>query len=59
VALVGSRCGPFVPAVELLASGRIDVAPLIQARYPLADGVRAFDHAARPGTLKVLVDPTV
>lgn len=58
VTLVGSRCGPFAPALELLASGRIDVAPLIQARYPLADGVAAFAHAARPGTLKVLIDPT-
>ncbi len=48
VTLVGSRCGPFAPALELLASGRIDVEPLIQARYPLADGVAAFERAARP-----------
>jgi threonine dehydrogenase-like Zn-dependent dehydrogenase len=58
VTVVGSRCGPFAPALELLASGRIDVRPLIQARYPLADGLAAFDHAARSGVLKVLVDPT-
>jgi len=55
---VGSRCGPFPQALDLLASGRIDVAPLIQARYPLADGVAALDHAGRSGTLKVLIDPT-
>jgi threonine dehydrogenase-like Zn-dependent dehydrogenase len=58
ITLVGSRCGPFAPALELLASGRIDVTPLIQARYQLADGVAAFEHAARPGTLKVLVNAT-
>ena len=58
VTLVGSRCGPFAPALELLASGRMEVCPLIQARYPLADGLAAFDHAARRGVLKVLVDPT-
>jgi threonine dehydrogenase-like Zn-dependent dehydrogenase len=57
VTLVGSRCGPFAPALELLSSGRIDVLPLIQASYPLADGVAAFEHAARPGVLKVLIDP--
>ena len=58
VTLVGSRCGPFAPALELLAQGRVDVAPLVQARYALAEGVAAFDHAARPGVLKVLlIDP--
>jgi threonine dehydrogenase-like Zn-dependent dehydrogenase len=58
VTLVGSRCGPFAPALELLASGGINVRPLIHAHYALADGLAAFDHAVRPGVLKVLVDPT-
>jgi hypothetical protein len=35
----------------------VRVAPLIEARYPLDDGVAAFAHAARPGALKVLIDP--
>lgn len=56
ITLVGSRCGPFAPALELLAAGRVDPRPLVAARYPLEDAVAAFDHAARPGTLKVLVD---
>jgi threonine dehydrogenase-like Zn-dependent dehydrogenase len=56
ITLVGSRCGPFAPAVELLASGRIAVEPLVVARYGLDDGVRALEHAGRRGTLKVLVD---
>jgi threonine dehydrogenase-like Zn-dependent dehydrogenase len=56
ITLVGSRCGPFAPALELLASGAVDPRPLIDARYPLSDAVAAFDHAARPGTLKILVD---
>ena len=55
--LVGSRCGPMDKAVALLAEGRIDVAPLVHARYPLAAAVDAFAHAARPGTLKVLLEP--
>jgi threonine dehydrogenase-like Zn-dependent dehydrogenase len=56
--LVGSRCGPFAPAVQLLAEGRVDVKPLIHARYPLGDAVSAFEHAQRPGVLKVLLEIT-
>ncbi|HET7295532.1 MAG TPA: alcohol dehydrogenase catalytic domain-containing protein [Gemmatimonadales bacterium] len=54
--LVGSRCGPFAPALRLLAERRVAVEPLIHARYPLRDGVKAFEHAQRPGALKVLVE---
>ena len=57
IVLVGSRCGPFGPALRLLASGAIDPTPLIVARYPLSKGLTAFDHAARPGALKVLLEP--
>ena len=56
ITLVGSRCGPFEPALALLASGRVDPRALVEARYPLAEAVAAFEHAARPGALKVLVD---
>jgi threonine dehydrogenase-like Zn-dependent dehydrogenase len=54
--LVGSRCGPFDKALALLAAGRVDVAPLVQARYPLERAQDAFDHAQRPGMLKVLFE---
>lgn len=54
--LIGSRCGPFPKALELLARQAVDVAPLIQARYPLERALDAFDHAQRPGTMKVLFD---
>jgi threonine dehydrogenase-like Zn-dependent dehydrogenase len=56
ITIVGSRCGPFAPALELLAAGRVDPRPLVEARYPLADAVAAFEHAARHGTLKILVE---
>jgi threonine dehydrogenase-like Zn-dependent dehydrogenase len=56
ITLVGSRCGPFGPALGLLADGRIDVAGLVHARHPLSDALAAFERAARPGVLKVLVD---
>ena len=54
--LVGSRCGPFAPALRLLEEQRVAVEPLIQARYALSDGLVAFAHAQRPGVLKVLLD---
>ena len=56
ITLVGSRCGPFQPALELLSSGQIEVADLIAARYPLTEGLKAFEVAAQPGALKVQVD---
>jgi alcohol dehydrogenase len=55
--LVGSRCGPFAPALRLLSRGLIDTAPLIEATYPLREGVAALEHAARPSALKVLLRP--
>jgi threonine dehydrogenase-like Zn-dependent dehydrogenase len=54
--LVGSRCGPFAPALDALSRGTVDVAGLVHARYPLQEAVAAFAHATRPGVLKVLVD---
>jgi threonine dehydrogenase-like Zn-dependent dehydrogenase len=57
ITLVGSRCGPFAPALRALSDGSVDVAPLIAARHSLADGVGALGAAAAPGALKVLIEP--
>jgi threonine dehydrogenase-like Zn-dependent dehydrogenase len=57
VTVVGSRCGPFAPAVRLLADGKIQVSPLVEAEYPLEDAPAAFEHAARPGARKILLRP--
>jgi alcohol dehydrogenase len=56
ITVIGSRCGRFEAALPLLESGAVDPAALITARYPLKDAARAFEHAARRGTLKVLLD---
>ncbi|MRG97750.1 alcohol dehydrogenase catalytic domain-containing protein [Polyangium spumosum] len=57
IKIVGSRCGDFQRAIDVLARGQVDPRPLICARYPLADAERAFSRAAEPGALKVLVVP--
>ena len=53
---VGSRCGPFAPALEALASHEIDVAALVSDRMPLSRGDDALRRAAEPGILKVLLE---
>ncbi len=55
ISLIGSRCGRFDKALALLATGQVEVEPLIAAEYPLVEGVAAMQHAARAGTLKVLL----
>jgi len=56
IQVLGSRCGPFAPALEALAAGRVCVGELVHDRFPLADGARALERAAEPGVLKVLID---
>jgi threonine dehydrogenase-like Zn-dependent dehydrogenase len=56
ITLIGSRCGPFAPALQLLATGQVDVKPLIHAHYPLSEGLAAFELAQKRGVLKVLLE---
>ena len=53
--IVGSRCGPFAPALRLLASGAVDPRPLLTARLPLSRGVEALARAERE--VKVVLEP--
>jgi threonine dehydrogenase-like Zn-dependent dehydrogenase len=55
--IVGSRCGPFEPALRLLEKREVDPSPLIVAEFKLAEALEAFERAAQPGMLKVLVMP--
>ena len=57
ITMIGSRCGSFEPALKLLAESRVDPLPLVEATFPLEKGVNAFELAARPGVLKVLIKP--
>jgi threonine dehydrogenase-like Zn-dependent dehydrogenase len=55
--VIGSRCGPFAPALRLLARNQVNVQALIDGEYALAEGLAAFDHAAQPGVRKILLRP--
>jgi threonine dehydrogenase-like Zn-dependent dehydrogenase len=54
--LIGSRCGPFAPAIRLLQQRLVDVRPLIHATFPLEQGLKAFEVAKKSPTLKVLFE---
>ena len=53
--VIGSRCGPFAPALALLRSGRVDPRPLISRVFDLRDAGEAIHYAQRPGVMKVLL----
>jgi len=55
ITLVGSRCGRFEPALELLERGAIDVESMIAGREPLSKAPEAFALAAQRGNLKILL----
>ncbi|HLO51970.1 MAG TPA: alcohol dehydrogenase catalytic domain-containing protein [Kamptonema sp.] len=56
ITLIGSRCGPFLPALQLLAQNQVNVKHLIHSWYPLDEGLSAFEKAQSPGVLKVLLE---
>jgi 2-desacetyl-2-hydroxyethyl bacteriochlorophyllide A dehydrogenase len=55
ITIVGSRCGPFAPALRLLERGEVDPTVLIAERYPLRRALEAYETAKKPGMLKVLL----
>ncbi|HEX9423282.1 MAG TPA: alcohol dehydrogenase catalytic domain-containing protein, partial [Pyrinomonadaceae bacterium] len=57
ISIVGSRCGRFQPALDLLNKGAIDIDSLISEEYPLSRGVHAMERARRKGVLKVFLRP--
>ena len=56
IRVVGSRCGRFAPALDLLARRAVDVTPLVSEIFPLGRAMEAMEVAKTAGTLKVLLD---
>jgi alcohol dehydrogenase len=57
ITLIGSRCGRFEPAIQLLASGKVRVDRMISDQFPLDRAKEAFARAAAKGVLKILLGP--
>ncbi|MBN2468796.1 MAG: alcohol dehydrogenase catalytic domain-containing protein [Deltaproteobacteria bacterium] len=56
ITIIGSRCGPFRPAIRLLEKNTIDVLSLISERFPLGKAPQAIQAALGKQTIKVLID---
>ena len=55
--IIGSRCGPFEPALRLMELLQVDPTVLIADEFKLDDALKAFERAAETGVLKVLLQP--
>ena len=53
--IIGSRCGLFEPALNLLSQGFVDPQPMIAKTFDFDKILDAFDFASKPETLKVLI----
>lgn len=57
ITIIGSRCGPFRTAIEMLQQRKIDVTALISETYPLSDALNAFERAKANDVMKILLAP--
>jgi threonine dehydrogenase-like Zn-dependent dehydrogenase len=55
VRVIGSRCGPFAPAIRALAEGSVQTRHLVDAEFPLPDAIEAFERVASRAVQKVLL----
>ncbi len=56
ITVIGSRCGPFEPALEALSKRLINVRPLITEIFPFSKAKIAFDRTMEKGSLKIIID---
>jgi threonine dehydrogenase-like Zn-dependent dehydrogenase len=56
ISLIGSRCGPFLPAINAIENKTVHLSNLVSAKFSLEEGVKAFEFASRRGVLKVIVE---
>ncbi len=57
IKLVGSRCGPFPPAIALLKSKKVSVSSLVSEIFSLDASLEAFRAAILPDSIKILLRP--
>jgi len=57
ITLLGSRCGVFAPALELLRHEHVTVRNLVTRTFRLEQGLEAFEYLDQTSALKVLLEP--
>jgi len=53
--ILGSRCGVFKPALNLLERKLVDPLPLISGRFSFRDIISAFESAKKPSNHKIII----
>ncbi|MFB0565844.1 MAG: alcohol dehydrogenase catalytic domain-containing protein [Candidatus Aminicenantaceae bacterium] len=57
IQLIGSRCGPFQKAIDVLSKELIEVDRMIDGDFPLEKAQEALVMAQKPGIMKILISP--
>ncbi|MEK7724065.1 MAG: alcohol dehydrogenase catalytic domain-containing protein [Acidobacteriota bacterium] len=57
ITIVGSRCGRFAAALELLRDNKVDVESFISEEFSLEKGIEAIEKAQQKGAMKILLKP--
>ena len=57
ITVLGSRCGPFAPAIRALETGAVHTSSMIHGRFALRNAPEAFEKAREKGIIKVLLRP--
>ncbi len=57
VRVVGSRCGPFPPAIKMLRKGLVKVEPLLTGKFPLESGAEAIKKSFERSQVKIHLIP--
>lgn len=55
--LIGSRCGPFLRAIQVLSRKQIEVEKMVDGDFPLDRSKEGFALAQKPETIKILITP--
>ena len=55
ITLIGSRCGPFGPALNLISDRLVDPVILLEESFHITDSIAAINKAGERGVLKVLM----
>lgn len=58
IELLGSRCGPFGPALKAIESRNIDLYPMISREFSIEEGITAIQYAMKKDTIKVILKLT-